>query len=143
MSPRTRSIPKFIRTRNPCEFRSETNLTLTSVGEVQLSTRLRQTNPPYYVTIRVSSLLQPMFYLKQGLVSKWHNNLKAGHSHVFQNGICGTREGKSNRQGRKPMKIGTKDSKRWNSNELKIQAFLRRFQLDPPMRGQRHIKGSD
>ncbi|GBN84380.1 hypothetical protein AVEN_271818-1 [Araneus ventricosus] len=32
MSPRTGSIPKSIRTRNPCECRSETNLTLTCVG---------------------------------------------------------------------------------------------------------------
>ncbi|GBM42014.1 hypothetical protein AVEN_3250-1 [Araneus ventricosus] len=38
--------------------------------------------------------------------------------------------GKSNRQGRKPMKFGTNDSKRWNSNELKIQHFMRQFQFD-------------
>ncbi|GBO21082.1 hypothetical protein AVEN_80490-1 [Araneus ventricosus] len=29
----------------------------------------------------------------------------------------------------KPMKCGTNDSNRWNSNELKIQHFMHRFQF--------------
>ncbi|GBM89840.1 hypothetical protein AVEN_72138-1 [Araneus ventricosus] len=51
-----------------------------------------------------------------------HDNFTAGHSHLFQNGIFGTREGKSNRQGRKPMKFGTIDSKRWNSKSKTLRA---------------------
>ncbi|GBM27302.1 hypothetical protein AVEN_222378-1 [Araneus ventricosus] len=64
-----------------------------------------------------------------------HVNFKAGHSRIIQTGIFGTREGKSNLQGRKPMKFKTNYSNRWNSNELKIQHFMRRFQVETPMRG--------
>ncbi|GBM09119.1 hypothetical protein AVEN_5298-1 [Araneus ventricosus] len=46
---------------------------------------------------------------------------KAGHSLLFQNGIFGTREGKTNHQGRKPAKFGTNDLKWWNSKELRRQ----------------------
>ncbi|GBL75590.1 hypothetical protein AVEN_154920-1 [Araneus ventricosus] len=60
---------------------------------------------------------------------------KTGHLQLFQNGIFGKREGKSNRQGRKSMKFGTNYSKRSISNELKIQDFMRRFQFETPMRG--------
>ncbi|GBM12671.1 hypothetical protein AVEN_46156-1 [Araneus ventricosus] len=57
---------------------------------------------------------------------------KAGNSHLFQTGNFGTREGKNNRQGRKPMKFRTNDSKRWNSNEIKFQQFMRRFPFETP-----------
>ncbi|GBM81720.1 hypothetical protein AVEN_273235-1 [Araneus ventricosus] len=50
-------------------------------------------------------------------------------------------EGKSNRQGRKPMKFRTNDSNRWNSNELKIQRFMHRFQFVPPERVMARSKG--
>ncbi|GBN06336.1 hypothetical protein AVEN_249850-1 [Araneus ventricosus] len=49
------------------------------------------------------------------------------HSYLFQNGKFGTRKGKSNRQGRKPMKFRTNDLNRWNSNQINFQPVLIRF----------------
>ncbi|GBN25938.1 Chymotrypsin-like elastase family member 1 [Araneus ventricosus] len=48
-----------------------------------------------------------------------------GHSPLFQTGIFGRLEGKTYRQGRKPVKFGANDSKRWNSKELKAGLFWR------------------
>ncbi|GBN88564.1 hypothetical protein AVEN_192858-1 [Araneus ventricosus] len=42
----------------------------------------------------------------------------------------------------KTMKFGTNDSNRWNSNELKIQHFMRRFQFGGSSEGSGKIKGS-
>ncbi|GBM90055.1 hypothetical protein AVEN_28385-1 [Araneus ventricosus] len=53
--------------------------------------------------------------------AKKMDSCKADHSPMVHFGIFGTREGKTNRQGRKPMKFGANDWKWWNSNELKIQ----------------------
>ncbi|GBN82090.1 hypothetical protein AVEN_201898-1 [Araneus ventricosus] len=57
---------------------------------------------------------------------------KAGHSYLLQNGNFGTRKGKSNHQGRKPMKFRANYSKRWNSNEINFQPFMRRFPFETP-----------
>ncbi|GBM04306.1 hypothetical protein AVEN_146184-1 [Araneus ventricosus] len=62
---------------------------------------------------------------------------KEGHSPLFQTGIFGSRVGKSNRQGQKPMKFKANEIKK-----IKIQNFIRRFQFGTSMRGYRHIKES-
>ncbi|GBM55687.1 hypothetical protein AVEN_139386-1 [Araneus ventricosus] len=60
MSPRTGSIRKYQNSQSLMgvlpSLDSEQNLTLTSVGEVQLSTPPDKRKPPVYVLIRVSSL---------------------------------------------------------------------------------------
>ncbi|GBM39243.1 hypothetical protein AVEN_43644-1 [Araneus ventricosus] len=45
------------------------------------------------------------------------------------------RKEKNNRQGRNPMKFGRNYYEWWNSNQLKIQDFMRRFKFGTPMRG--------
>ncbi|GBM57059.1 hypothetical protein AVEN_157025-1 [Araneus ventricosus] len=54
-------------------------------------------------------------------------NCKAGHAPLLHFEIFGTREGKTNRQGRKPMKFG--------ANELKVVEFQRTQnpKLHPPI----------
>ncbi|GBL89586.1 hypothetical protein AVEN_87907-1 [Araneus ventricosus] len=69
-----------------------------------------------------------LYYLEQRPV--WCHLYKACNSHLSQAGNFGTREGKNNRQSRKPMKFRTNDSKRWNSNEIKFQQFMRRFPFE-------------
>ncbi|GBL86696.1 hypothetical protein AVEN_194922-1 [Araneus ventricosus] len=60
MSPRTGSIRKYQNSQSLMgvlpSLDSKQNLTLTSVGEVQLSTPPDKRNPTVYVLIRVSSL---------------------------------------------------------------------------------------
>ncbi|GBM33483.1 hypothetical protein AVEN_55799-1 [Araneus ventricosus] len=51
------------------------------------------------------------------------------HSPLFQNGIFGTREEKTYRQGRKPVKFGANDSNWWNLEEHKTQNSIRQFQF--------------
>ncbi|GBN68548.1 hypothetical protein AVEN_227863-1, partial [Araneus ventricosus] len=57
MSPRTGSIRKYQNSQSLMgvlpSLDSKQNLTLTSVGEVQLSTPPDKRNPPVYVLIRV------------------------------------------------------------------------------------------
>ncbi|GBO42536.1 hypothetical protein AVEN_220859-1, partial [Araneus ventricosus] len=75
MSPRTGSIRKYQNSQSLMgalpSLDSKQNLTLTSVGEVQLSTPLDKRNPPVYVLIRVSSL------------ARWHSFLPPAKGSTF------------------------------------------------------------
>ncbi|GBM41811.1 hypothetical protein AVEN_122435-1 [Araneus ventricosus] len=65
---------------------------------------------------------------------------KAGHSPLFQNGIFGTREGKTYRQGRRPVKFGANHSKRWNEKKLKSKTQSADSNLRPRWEGSGRAK---
>ncbi|GBL58815.1 hypothetical protein AVEN_165333-1 [Araneus ventricosus] len=75
MSPRTGSIRKYQNSQSLMgalpSLDSKPNLTLTSVGEVQLSTPSDKRNPTVYVLIRVSSL------------ARWHSFLPPAKGSAF------------------------------------------------------------
>ncbi|GBN12897.1 hypothetical protein AVEN_50374-1 [Araneus ventricosus] len=63
-----------------------------------------------------------------------------GYSYLFQNGMFGTREGKNNRQGRKPMKNSIVAGKSRISNQTKFRHFVSRFFGETLWESSQHIR---